>query len=46
MMMCNPEAQKKAQAEIDLAIGPNRLPEFDDLDKLPYITRLRQEVYR
>lgn len=46
MMMCNLEAQKKAQAEIDLAIGPNRLPEFDDLDKLPYITRLRQEVYR
>ena len=46
MMMCNPTIQKKAQAEVDSVIGSDRLPEFSDLDKLPYLTYLRQEVYR
>ncbi|KAJ6504480.1 cytochrome P450 [Mycena vulgaris] len=31
----NPEAQKKAQLEIDSVVGNGRLPDFDDEDSLP-----------
>jgi Cytochrome P450 len=33
-MACNPEAQKKAQEEID---SVHRLPNFDDWPSLPYV---------
>ncbi|GAM34537.1 hypothetical protein TCE0_015r02182 [Talaromyces pinophilus] len=36
-MMKFPHVQKKAQAEIDAAIGGYRFPTFDDRDKLPDI---------
>ncbi|KAJ7607185.1 cytochrome P450 [Roridomyces roridus] len=32
-----PEAQKKAQEEIDRVVGPHRMPTLDDLDELRYI---------
>ncbi|KAI0668327.1 CyP450 monooxygenase [Trametes maxima] len=41
-----PEAQKKAQEELDRVVGPNRLPDFDDQDKLPYLEALIKEVHR
>jgi cytochrome P450 len=41
-----PEAQKKAQAEIDAVIGPDRLPSFGDRDSLPYTEALAKEVLR
>lgn len=46
MMMCNPEVQKKAQAEVDAVIGSDRLPEFDDLEGLTYLNYIRLEVLR
>ncbi|TVY21370.1 Cytochrome P450 monooxygenase psiH [Lachnellula arida] len=46
MMMCNQEVQKKAQAEVDAAIGSDRLPEFDDLEGLTYLNYTRLEVLR
>lgn len=46
MMMCNPDIQKKAQAEIDAVVGQGRLPEFDDLANLPYLNLVKQEVFR
>ncbi|KUJ10419.1 putative O-methylsterigmatocystin oxidoreductase [Mollisia scopiformis] len=46
MMMCNPEIQRKAQAEIDAAIGSERLPGFDDLERLTYLNYIKQEVFR
>ncbi|KZT69861.1 cytochrome P450 [Daedalea quercina L-15889] len=45
-MMCYPEVQKKAQAEIDRIIGSGRLPSVIDRDQLPYIRALCSEVLR
>ncbi|KAG1855195.1 cytochrome P450 [Suillus subalutaceus] len=35
-----PDVQKKAQAEIDAVVGPDRLPTFTDRDSLPYTDAL------
>jgi len=41
-----PDAQKKAQAEIDAVVGPDRLPSFADHHSLPYTEALVKEVLR
>ncbi|KAG1813631.1 cytochrome P450 [Suillus subaureus] len=41
-----PDVQKKAQAEIDAVVGPDRLPTFTDRDSLPYTDALVKEVLR
>jgi Cytochrome P450 len=41
-----PEAQGKAQEELDKVIGPGRLPTFSDREHLPYIEALIKEIYR
>ena len=41
-----PEVQKKAQAEIDAVVGPDRLPEIEDRPSLPYINALIKELMR
>jgi len=43
-MTAFPEAQKKAQAELDRVVGPHRLPTLDDLPDLPYVQAIIQEV--
>ncbi|KAJ7931077.1 cytochrome P450 [Mycena leptocephala] len=43
-MLANPEAQRKAQAEIDCITGGKVLPGFDDNGRLPYITVIVQEI--
>ena len=45
-MALYPEVQKKAQAEIDNVVGPNRLPDFHDRPSLPYINALVKESSR
>ena len=45
-MALYPEVQKKAQAEIDTVIGPNRLPDFGDRPSLPYINAVVKEALR
>ncbi|KAJ7083073.1 cytochrome P450 [Mycena belliarum] len=45
-MVKYPEAQCKAQAEIDTVIGMGRLPDFKDEPSLPYINALVKEVMR
>ena len=45
-MLVFPDVQKKAQAEIDRVIGPNRLPLMDDIEQLPYIRCCMKETLR
>lgn len=45
-MVLHPDALKRAQEEIDLVIGPDRLPSFSDRKDLPYIEALVQETLR
>lgn len=41
-----PEAQEKAQAEIDVIIGPDRLPTLSDRQSLPYMEAVAKELHR
>ena len=45
-MALHPEVQKKAQAEIDAVVGPNRLPDLEDRSSLPYISAIVKESMR
>lgn len=45
-MVLYPEAQHKAQAEIDRTIGGDRFPMLADQPNLPYIDALMKEVLR
>ncbi|KAI0763603.1 CyP450 monooxygenase [Trametes elegans] len=42
----NPDAQRKAQAELDTVVGPGRLPDYDDSDTLVYVNALIRELLR
>ena len=41
-----PQVQRRAQAELDVVIGRERLPTFDDRPRLPYIEALCKELMR
>lgn len=41
-----PEAQRRAQEELDRVVGTDRLPTFDDRERLPYVNALCSEVLR
>ncbi|KAH0578687.1 hypothetical protein H2248_003815 [Termitomyces sp. 'cryptogamus'] len=45
-MLLNPEAQRKAQDEIDSVVGRKRLPDFSDRPNLPYVEAVYREVMR
>lgn len=45
-MVCFPEAQKKAQAELDAVIGEDASPRWSDREKLPVVLRLVKETMR
>jgi cytochrome P450 len=45
-MCVTPEAQKKAQEEIDRVVGPDRMPDWSDEESLPYVCALVCEVLR
>ncbi|KAL1677171.1 cytochrome P450 [Schizophyllum commune] len=42
----HPEVQKKAKAELNAVLGPDRLPEMTDREHLPYIERVVHETFR
>ncbi|KAI0267093.1 cytochrome P450 [Gloeopeniophorella convolvens] len=46
VMTLYPNAQSKAQAEIDHVIGSDRLPTLADRDSLPYVNALFSELIR
>ncbi|KAH9853240.1 cytochrome P450 [Lenzites betulinus] len=41
-----PDVQRRAQAELDAVVGPERLPGFDDKPSLPYIAAIIKECIR
>lgn len=45
-MALYPEVQRKAQDEIERAMGPGRLPKMADRPHLPYINAIVKEVLR
>ena len=45
-MTLHPQIQRRAQAELDVVIGPNRLPTLEDKPLLPYTTALIKECFR
>ncbi|KZP29761.1 cytochrome P450 [Athelia psychrophila] len=45
-MVLHPEAQVKAQAELDLTLGSDRLPTFSDQESLPFLSAVVRECYR
>ncbi|KAJ6533290.1 cytochrome P450 [Mycena vulgaris] len=45
-MLCNPEAQRKAQEEIDSVVQAGHLPDFDDEASMPYVSAVVKEVLR
>ncbi|KXN81511.1 O-methylsterigmatocystin oxidoreductase [Leucoagaricus sp. SymC.cos] len=45
-MLIHPDVQKRVQAELDSVIANNRLPEFSDEPRLPYLCATIKEVFR
>ena len=45
-MTLHPDAQKRAQQEIDDVIGTDRLPVSADGERLPYCEAVLKEVFR
>jgi cytochrome P450 len=41
-----PQVQRRAQAELDVVTGRDRLPTFEDRPRLPYIEALCKELMR
>ena len=41
-----PQVQRRAQAELDVVVGRDRLPTLDDKQRLPYIEALCKELMR
>ena len=46
LMVLNPEWLAKVQEELDRVIGPDRLPEFNDLPQLPTVRAIVKEIAR
>ena len=46
MMVVNQRAQERAQAEIDVVVGEDRLPTMDDRPLLPYLDAIFRETLR
>ncbi|KAK4636492.1 Cytochrome P450 monooxygenase patH [Fulvia fulva] len=45
-MVAYPDVQRKAQAEIDAVIGPDRSPTWQDYKRLPYVAQCVKETMR
>ncbi|OQD83336.1 hypothetical protein PENANT_c017G07768 [Penicillium antarcticum] len=45
-MLLFPDVQRKAQKEIELVVGPNRLPLMEDLSELQYVRACMKETVR
>ncbi|PCH35530.1 cytochrome P450 [Wolfiporia cocos MD-104 SS10] len=45
-MLSNPHVLRRARAEIDAVIGSDRMPEFEDEERLPYMVACIKETMR
>lgn len=45
-MLLYPKVQRTAQEEIDRVVGLDRLPGFEEMDALPYLTAVMKETLR
>lgn len=45
-MALHPETLRKAQAELDLVVGTERMPRIDDRASLPYVDAVIKETLR
>ncbi|KZP29735.1 cytochrome P450, partial [Athelia psychrophila] len=45
-MLQYPSVQRRAQAELDSVLGPDRLPTFGDMPALPYLSAVMKECHR
>jgi cytochrome P450 len=45
-MLHYPEVMRKAQDELDRAVGMDKLPEFNDMHHLPYTQAVMKETLR
>ncbi|KAI0066940.1 cytochrome P450 [Artomyces pyxidatus] len=45
-VVTHPEAQRRAQTELDAVVGRGRLPTFADLPHLPYVSAMVKETLR
>ncbi len=45
-MLHYPDVMRKAQADIDDVVGDQRLPDFNDMEALPYLTAIINETLR
>lgn len=46
IVLLHPHIQERGQEEIDRVVGRDRLPTFEDFDKLPYVGGLVEELFR
>lgn len=45
-MALYPDAQRKAQRELDAVVGPGRMPDFSHYEELKYTQAIIKEVLR
>ena len=45
-MSLYPDVQREAQAKIDAVVGRDRLPTFEDLERLPFVQAVFKELLR
>lgn len=45
-MMTHPAVQAEAQEEIDRVVGRDRLPTYEDREKMPYVEAVFKEAFR
>lgn len=46
LLVANPIIQARVQAELDLVVGKDRLPDFSDRSRLPYLHCVIMETLR
>ncbi|OSX61398.1 hypothetical protein POSPLADRAFT_1145520 [Postia placenta MAD-698-R-SB12] len=46
LMLSNPDALQRAKEEMDLVVGSSRMPEWEDEDRLPWLTACIKETLR